>query len=212
MAWDCATGSGQAATALAEHFDRVVATDASEQQLESAQQHPRVSYRVSTAENCELDDNSVDLTTVGQAFHWFDEKRFFAEAKRVLRDDGVLAIWCYGFCRVASSCDAIVERLYTEIVGQYWPPERVMIEQGYANAILPGKAVSAPDFQMTLNWTADDMLGYLSTWSASKRYESRHGRDPIELIADELREAWGANTRTVVWPLSVRIARPNAVE
>jgi methylase of polypeptide subunit release factors len=35
-AWDCGTGSGQAAVALAEHFSEVYATDPSPQQIEKA--------------------------------------------------------------------------------------------------------------------------------------------------------------------------------
>ena len=37
LAWDCATGNGQAAVALAPHFDSVIATDASAQQIDQAQ-------------------------------------------------------------------------------------------------------------------------------------------------------------------------------
>ena len=35
LAWDCATGNGQAAVGLARHFDSVIATDASAQQLQA---------------------------------------------------------------------------------------------------------------------------------------------------------------------------------
>src|SRR5260370_8111401 len=48
LAWDCATGSGQAAIGLAEHFEQVVATDASEAQLAAALPHPRVRYQRAT--------------------------------------------------------------------------------------------------------------------------------------------------------------------
>ena len=49
LAWDCGTGSGQAAVALASVFDRVIATDASEKQISNAQPHDRVEYRVAPA-------------------------------------------------------------------------------------------------------------------------------------------------------------------
>ena len=42
LAWDCATGTGQAAIGLADDFARVVATDASAAQVASAVRHPRV--------------------------------------------------------------------------------------------------------------------------------------------------------------------------
>src|SRR5262245_38403499 len=89
FAWDCATGSGQAAVALAAHFKRVIATDASATQIANGETHPRVEYRVAPAEQSGLAAASVDLLTVAQALHWFDLPRFFVEANRVLRPRGV---------------------------------------------------------------------------------------------------------------------------
>ena len=207
LAWDCATGNGQAAIALARYFDRVVATDASRAQIDAATAHPAVSYRVATAEASGLDNDSADLVTVGQALHWFDTARFFAEASRVLVAGGILAAWCYELCTVCPACDSIVQRLYTVIVGPFWPKERHLIEDRYAGIEFPGVALAPPCFEMTAKWTADDMLGYLRTWSASQRYLREHGEDPIELVEKELRRAWGSALRTVRWPLTVRVTR-----
>ena len=207
LAWDCATGNGQAALALARRFERVVATDASTEQIRAAIDHPGVSYRVATAEDSGLRDNSVDLVSVGQALHWFDTPRFFAEASRVLVAGGVVAAWCYELCNVSPDCDAVVGRLYTDIVGAFWPPERRLIEERYESIVFPGTELSVPPFEMTVRWTADDMLGYLRTWSACQHYRREHGDDPVELIDDDLREAWGSAAQTVRWPLTVRVAR-----
>jgi len=49
-AWDCATGNGQAALALANEFESVIATDASAQQIEEAALHKRVNYYEAPAE------------------------------------------------------------------------------------------------------------------------------------------------------------------
>ena len=206
-AWDCATGNGQAAVVLADHFDRVIATDASRAQIDEAVAHPAVSYRVATAEESRLQDDSVDLVTVGQALHWFDTGRFSAEASRVLVAGGILAAWCYELCVVSPDCDRIVGQLYTDIVGAFWPPERRLIEERYAGIELPGTPLSAPAFEMKAQWTVDHMLGYLSTWSACQRYRREHGDDPVRLIEDELREAWGAAPQTLCWPLTVRVTR-----
>lgn len=207
LAWDCATGNGQAAIALARHFERVVATDASAAQIDSAIAHPAVSYRVAAAESSGLQDDTVDLVTVGQALHWFDLARFFAEASRVVVADGVLAAWCYELCTVSPACDAVVERLYTGIVGPFWPKERRLIEERYAGIEFPGVALAAPVLEMATEWTVDDMLGYLRTWSACQRYRREHGDDPVEQIEKELRRAWDAAPRIVRWPLTVRVSR-----
>ena len=207
LAWDCATGNGQAAIALAGHFDRVVATDASEAQIDAAIAHPVVSYRVAKAEASGLEDDSVDLVTVGQALHWFDTARFFTETSRVLVAGGIVAAWCYELCAVSPACDSAVEHLYTNIVGPFWPKQRRLIEERYAGIEFPGIELLPPVFEMKSQWTVDDMLGYLRTWSACQHYRRERREDPVGLIEDQLRRAWGTAPRTVRWPLTVRISR-----
>ena len=77
VAWDTATGSGQAAVSLARHFRRVIATDISEEQIRHARAHPRIEYRAASAEASGLPDNSVDLVVSAAALHWFDLERFY---------------------------------------------------------------------------------------------------------------------------------------
>jgi methylase of polypeptide subunit release factors len=67
LAWDCGTGNGQAAVALASAFDRVVATDASEKQITNADPHERVEYRVAPAEDSGIESETLDLIVVAQA-------------------------------------------------------------------------------------------------------------------------------------------------
>lgn len=207
LAWDCATGNGQAAIALSAHFERVVATDASSAQIEAAVAQAGVTYRVAAAESSQLDADSIDLITVGQALHWFDLESFFAEAERVLTSDGVLAAWCYELCKVSDACDAVIDKLYTEIVGEFWPPERRLTEARYAGITLPGQPLKSREFQMGAAWTAADMLGYLRTWSACARYREAHGDDPVTRIEAALRAAWGEGRRPVHWPLTLLVSR-----
>ena len=211
LAWDCATGSGQVAVALSDYFSNVIASDASSSQIDAATQHAGVEYRVAMAEQSGLTDSSVDLITVGQAFHWFNEALFMAEARRVLRPEGVLAIWCYELCEVNEECDVVVDRLYRDILAEYWSPERMMVEQGYSGVAMPGAPVPAPGFAMSFDWRVADMLGYLRSWSACKRYETQVGSDPVEEISAELRSAWGDGVRRVAWPLAIKVSRPNTL-
>lgn len=123
-AWDCATGSGQAAAGLSKHFRKIIATDASAEQIAHAGGPNNVSFRVAPAEASGLADRSIDLVTVAQAAHWFDLTKFFAEAQRVLNPGGVLALWGYGRLDLPAGMDAIFQRFYSETVGPYWPPRR----------------------------------------------------------------------------------------
>ena len=144
LAWDCATGNGQAARSLTEHFARVVATDASADQLAHAAPHEQITYHVAPAAQSPLASHSADLVTVAQALHWLDLDAFYAEVRRVLKPGGVLAVWTYGLLRINPAVDAVIQRLYTDIVGAYWPPERRHVEDGYRALAFPFDAIEPP--------------------------------------------------------------------
>jgi len=208
-AWDCGTGSGQAAVALAEFFDRVVATDASEKQILSATKSPRVEYRIAPAENSGLSFQSLDLIAVAQALHWFDLDAFYMEAKRVLKPDGILAVWCYGLLEIGPEIDAIINRFYREIVGPYWPPERKIIESRYQTIPFPFAELQPPQFTMETHWSLAQLVGYLRTWSATRAFIVATRTDPIEEIISDLSTAWEKQDRErlISWPLSIRAGR-----
>lgn len=207
LAWDCATGNGQAALALTRYFDRVIASDASEAQIAKAEPHPDLVYRVARAEESGLDDKSVDLITVAQAAHWFDVPAFCDEAHRVLVPGGVLAIWSYANCQVSPECDKVINELYADIVGPYWLPEREIVEGGYESIELPMPLIHPPKIGMKIEWEPETMLGYLRTWSASQLYLKDRGDDPVALIESKLRRVWGDGRREVTWPLNIKIGR-----
>ncbi len=207
-AWDCATGTGQAARGLARWFDRVYATDASESQIANALPQRGITFATAPAEASGLDAGSVDLVTVAQALHWFDLDQFYTEVRRVLRPGGVIAVWCYLLARVDETPDAILRRYYDELTGPYWPPERRMVESAYRTIPFPFVELEAAVFEIEVDWSVQDMLGYLGTWSASRRYKDERGVDPVGLIADEMREVWGDGTlRRVCWPMALRVGR-----
>jgi SAM-dependent methyltransferase len=208
-AWDCATGSGQAALGLAEHFEAVWATDASAAQLAAALAHPRVQYRVARAEASGLPDGSIDLLTVAQAVHWFDLPKFYAEARRVLVRRGVLAVWTYNLMEIDPAIDALVFTFYKETVGAYWPPERSLVEDGYARLEFPFEAVALPPSNMEGRFDLKELAGYIRTWSAVQGYQKAHAVDPVTSFLEELKPHWGPpeTRRTVRWPLAVRAGR-----
>lgn len=208
LVWDCGTGSGQAAVALAEHFAHVFATDASAEQIARAEPHPRVEYAVAPAEACPLPDASADLVTVAQALHWFDFARFYAEVNRVLKPGGLLAAWSVEFETVTPAVDAVVARLLDEFVGAYWPPERALVDDHYRSIPFPFDELPTPAFEMTAEWPLAGLLGYARTWSCAKRFEKARGFDPVARLAAEFASAWGdPATRAVRWRLSLRLGR-----
>jgi ubiquinone/menaquinone biosynthesis C-methylase UbiE len=206
-AWDCGTGNGQAALALANFFTEVIASDASQQQIANAVAHERVKYIVKPAEASGLAPASIDLVTVAQALHWFDLELFYTELRRVLRPGGIVAVWCYGLVQVSSAVDEVVEHFYRDTVGPYWPPERQFVERGYRNLLFSFTERNAPHFAMEAQWDLEYFVRYLGTWSAVQRYREQRLHDPLQLLQADLMLAWGeANTvRSIYWPIYLRI-------
>jgi SAM-dependent methyltransferase len=206
LAWDCATGNGQAALGLAGHFRHVVATDASPAQIAAAVPHDRITYRVAHAEASGLESSSVDVVTVAQAVHWFDREAFFSEARRVLAPGGMIAVWCYSLLEVDDRVDALVRRFYEETVGPYWSPDRRLVDEGYRTIDFPFAEVVLPPLAIEQEITLEQLGGYVRTWSATQKYVAERREDPVTPLLVEIAPLWGApsSARRVRWPLSVR--------
>ena len=209
LAWDAGTGSGQAARGLAAHFDRVLATDPSTEQIHHAVPHEKITYTVAAAEDSGIPSHAVDLITVAQAAHWFDLPRFYQEARRVLKPEGVLAVWCYGLNLVSPEIDKVVQHYYKDVVGPFWPPERRYIDERYETLPFPFSALPVPEMHMTVEWDLREFSGYLQTWSAAKRFLEKHNRHPLELVYPQLVKSWDdpAERKPVRWPIHLRLGK-----
>ncbi len=214
VAWDVGCGNGQASIALASHFSRVFATDASPQQIDRAALHSRVRYSVASAEASGLADHSVDAILVAQALHWFDFERFYAEVRRVARPDAVIAAVVYELATITPAIDRQVLRFYRGGIGPFWPPDRAHIETGYRNIPWPFSGVELPPLTMAVEWSLADLMGYLGTWSAVVRYRQATGQDPLPEFERDLTVEWGdpQKKRTVSWPLVTLAGRVGSTE
>ncbi len=211
LAWDCATGGGQAAAGLATHFERVVATDASSSQVADAVRLANVEYRVAPAERSGLEPGSVDLVTCAQALHWLPREVFYDEVDRVLTREGALAVWGYHVPIVGDAAiDAHIRHFHYEVVGPFWPPARRIVEDRFTTIDFPFAEIPAPEFDMRVRWTLSDYAGYLGTQSATDRYREAHGGyDPVPAFVTAVAAAWGGldRSRDVQFPLFVRAGR-----
>ncbi|WP_185964423.1 class I SAM-dependent methyltransferase [Aliikangiella marina] len=207
IAWDCATGSGQSAISLKTYFKQVFATDASEQQIANAKKLEGIEYRVAVAENSGLATGSCDLICVAQAAHWFDLNQFYKECDRVSKPDCLVALWCYQLFSISPAIDELVFRLYSQVLGDFWPAERRLVEDGYASMPFPYKPLATPKFSMTKDWDLNTVMGYLSSWSACHRYQASTGESPLTSFSEEMSKLWGPSDqiRSVNWPLHLKV-------
>jgi SAM-dependent methyltransferase len=208
VAWEAGCGSGQATRDLAAQFERVHATDPSAAQIAQARGPANVQFAVEPGERCSLPDACIDAVCVAQALHWFDRDAFFAECNRVLRPGGVLVAWGYQDIIVPPELHEANAAIQTAIL-PYWPPERALIDEAYASFEWPFAPIAVPAFELRAQWTLPRLLGYFSSYSASKRYRDNTGRDAVTEHADAFAEAWGdpQQVRTVQWPLFVHARR-----
>lgn len=209
VALDSGCGTGQLSVPLAKRFARVIATDASVQQVGQGIPHPRVEYRPAPAEASGLADGSVDLVTAAQAAHWFDLASFYAEARRVLRPRGVIALITYGIMEVDADLDPVIRHFYRNVIDPYWPPERRHVEEGYRSFPFPFEELAIPPLAIELQWRRDDLLGYIDTWSAVRGAEKALGRAPMEEFRRTVDDVWpdADARRSVRFPISLRAGR-----
>jgi SAM-dependent methyltransferase len=209
VAWDTATGNGQAAVSLAKHFQRVIATDISEEQILHARPHPRIDYRAASAEVSGLPGGSVDLIVSAAALHWFDLDRFYAEVRRVRRPGSVLAAWTYHVAYVEPPFDSVLGPFYQHVVAPHFAPGARLVDGQYEAITLPGSALDAPLFSVSVRWTAAEILRFVRTWSGVQAYKEATGRDPVVELAPAIEEVCSSPdaVHELRWPLYLKAAR-----
>lgn len=206
--WDCGTGNGQFALQLAEKFEKVFATDISQRQLDNATQKSNIEYSKQPAEQTNFSDKHFDLITVAQAAHWFDHARFNEEVKRILKSNGVVALFGYGLVQVEGEVGQIIKDFYWNVTKPFWDPERNHIEAKYTTIPYPYMEIdNVPNFDIKKELSLDELVGYISTWSAVQHYIKKNGHTPIDALRSDLNGVWKSGTREVIFPVFTRMGR-----
>ena len=188
-------------------FSRVLATDASPEQIDRSEGPPNVEFRVAAAESSGLPAHSTDLVTVAQALHWLDPPSFFTEAKRVLAPNGAIAVWGYGDPILDTpELQRILHAFNRGTIEDYWLPERRLVLDGYATIPFPFDEVPAPSFSLVRDLTLAELIGYVRTWSATARFVAEHGTAELQALESELGRHWGdpSRARRVEAPMFIR--------
>ena len=209
LAWDCATGNGQAAIKLCTYFDKVIASDASEKQIQNKFERKNILYSVFPAEKADIPNNSVDLITIAQGLHWFDFERFYSEVKRVAKNKAIIAAWSYTMHKITPEIDKISDRLNFggNILGDYWAKEIRYVKEDYRTIPFPFEEIPTPKFTISTKWNMSQLLNYLNTWSAVQKYRLENKIDPMKLIKNELKPYWedDLEKKPITWAINLKV-------
>ncbi len=207
-AWDCETGNGQIAKVISDRFKEVFATDISEPQLINAEKKYNLFYSKQPAEQTNFPANTFDLITVGQAVHWFNFDKFYSEVNRTLKNTGILAILGYGKLEIDSETDRVIDKLYFDILGEYWDKERKYVDENYVTIPFPFDEIKCPRFSNKYYWTPVQLFGYFETWSSVKHFINKNNKNPIDIIRTELLKTWNENiSKEINFPILTRVGQ-----
>jgi len=209
VAWDCGTGNGQAALSLTKHFNQVIATDPSVEQIKNAFSHPKINYRVEPAESTSIEENSISLITSGTAAHWFSFDEFYTEVQRVSKSDAIIALWVYHLPEIEPEVDRTLTHYFKHLLDGYWPERIEYLDKQYTTIPFPFPELKHPAFYYRTTWSLLQLLGFLNSWSGTQRYLAGRGEHPLDLIREPLRHHWGTpeDKRNVTWQLHLRLGR-----
>ena len=208
-AWDCATGNGQAAVVLADHFKKIIATDISAAQIDKAIKKDNIEYSVCSAESTPFEENTFDLVTVAQAYHWIKWKEFKKEVSRVCKPGAIIAIWTYYRNTTGDKkIDDAVYSFYENVTKPYWDEARKYVEEKYSSVEFDYDLLPVKDFETILNWQREDLIGYISSWSAIQKYIKVNGHSPIPIIEEEINKLWPEDeVKKVSFPIYLKLGR-----
>jgi len=201
---DVAAGTGIGTRGLVARRARIVAVDLGVDMLSLLRNRsPEVSVAVSTGETLPFADGVFDVVACASAWHWLPAGRRAAEAMRILRPGGVIAVW-WGFGGISEEdprCEA--ERaLYTKWdVGRrelitpepdFTDPAEDLVASGFAD-------VTAHDLAETRDVSIDDHIGHVSTHSPVLAL-----RDDLPAFQEDLRTLHSDRDVVTEW-LSCRV-------
>lgn len=114
------------------------------------------------------------------------------EVKRVLKDSGVFAIFCYPCCTSpVASVNALIHEYYFETLGPWWHPNRKLLDNEYSHLNLNNffSTVERHDILDHKKMSIGSFVGYMKTSSARQTMLDAKQSDPVPQLRQRLIEA-----------------------
>ncbi|XP_045138420.1 putative methyltransferase DDB_G0268948 isoform X3 [Portunus trituberculatus] len=220
---DVGCGSGQTTWILAPHFNNVTGLDISEAQITEAIKKNKannVSFKVSGAEKLPFPSQSLQVITTGQACHWFDLPKFYAEVDRVLVPGGVVAL--YGYLFPLPIFGEVSDQLAEIVNDTYKNKLKGYIQQGSMEVYLENyksEKYSMAHYEDNIEIRNDshytdrdvsvtDLTGYISSWSGFQNYRAQNGdkaaSDMLQNFQNRIMSVLGVSTAPEDTQLTLR--------
>lgn len=190
-AWDCACGNGQVSKDLILYFDKIYATDVSENQIKNAIEVDGIEYSFQSSETTNFQNNTFDLICVAQALHWFDYDKFWPEVKRVLKKNGIFAAFGYSWFSIENNIDLIIRKEFLEKISSYWAPQNKILWDHYSKISFPFAKLDIPDIEMIVEYNLDELFTYMQSWSATRLYIEENDDNFYFEAYEKVKKAWG---------------------
>ncbi|QQO07610.1 class I SAM-dependent methyltransferase [Breznakiella homolactica] len=186
---DIGAGTGIFSKLLLERGNTVICVEPNSDMLTAAREflseYKNCQFINAPAEQTGIPDKSVDFITAAQAFHWFDEDRFKAECRRILKDTGkAVLVWN---CRVL---DAEPVAAGDEINRKYCPDfnsssggDRGIVSDNHAGFFKDG-LVDIKTFPNDYLLDEDGLIGR----NLSSSYAPKRGEPNYESYISELKK------------------------
>ena len=83
-------------------------------------------------------DSSVDLVTSAQAMHWYNLEDFYAETRRALKPNGVLAVCGYTLPVLeVPEATQLIHQMANDTLRGYFNPNIEILDKKYESITLP---------------------------------------------------------------------------
>jgi ubiquinone/menaquinone biosynthesis C-methylase UbiE len=185
-ALDVGCGSGHSTVALKQIAFFSAGVDVSQGMLRFAERQSGIAYIQGVAETLAFKSWAFDLLTTSMAYHWFDQEKFLAEARRVLKPEAWLIIFNNGFTGQVET-EPEFEQWVLQIYEKRYPtpPRNVSLMTAGVAQRHGFIFVHQEEYQNEVLFTVEELAAYLSTQS-NVIAATEQGDEKVETVFDWL--------------------------
>ncbi len=117
-----------------------------------------------------------------------------------------MVLWFFQVSPEQEKLKSALQEFY-ESINSYWPPERQLVNNQYKIITFPFTEIKYPQILMKKEWTINQLVGYLLTWSSTQRFINNQGQNimfnKLETIINSVSSI--DELITISWPVYWRI-------